>query len=334
MSLGHNIRKIRESKNLSIEFVAKKINIFKSIYIKIEENSIKPTNDILEKISNLFGLSQREIINYNPNKFDSSRKNLDIKNLKDIITGSTQNNENRFLADATSLVSGNRISVVIEDLSIKDSIARKPILLSPSSLLSIGENIKIVEVKNSLPSESLLDSLFPREEEIYFPSRLLNWAEPYRHLNKDKTLFYTEINTNLKVGDIVFIVNGVHDSARRIKDSKYTFGSDGYRVIFVDGVKIALDIDYTPNLNPYKTDSIDKFINLFYVETLGDYLYVNRNITTRGGEVSFKFSKNNNNLVYFSKNFLGINKDWGETNDIQSPGFYVRGEDGTVVRYN
>jgi hypothetical protein len=36
-----------------------------------------------------------------------------------------------------------------------------------------------------------------------------------------KTLFYTEVNSGLKVGDRVFIINGNYDSDLLIKQNKY-----------------------------------------------------------------------------------------------------------------
>jgi transcriptional regulator with XRE-family HTH domain len=46
MSIGTNIKKIRESKNLSIDYMAKTLKVFKSAYTDVE-NSIKVANDTL-----------------------------------------------------------------------------------------------------------------------------------------------------------------------------------------------------------------------------------------------------------------------------------------------
>ena len=54
-----------------------------------------------------------------------------------------------------------------------------------------------------------------------FSSKLLNWVEPYEIKGSIKTLFYTEVNSELKVGDRVFIINGAYDSDLLIEKNKY-----------------------------------------------------------------------------------------------------------------
>ena len=77
----------------------------------------------------------------------------------------------------------------------------------------------------------------------YVSPILLNYVEAYSYQGTDKTLFYTEVNTNLKEGDRVFIINGNYDSNELIETDKYKKGRDGYKVLFVDYCKIVLDID-------------------------------------------------------------------------------------------
>jgi hypothetical protein len=50
-----------------------------------------------------------------------------------------------------------------------------------------------------------------------FSPRILNWIEPYTIKGVRKTLFYTEVNSGLNVGDRVFIINGNYDSDLLIK---------------------------------------------------------------------------------------------------------------------
>ncbi len=52
----------------------------------------------------------------------------------------------------------------------------------------------------------------------------MNYVEPYNIKGYNKTLFYTEVNTELKVGDKVFIINGIYDSNLLIENDKYKKG--------------------------------------------------------------------------------------------------------------
>ena len=79
-------------------------------------------------------------------------------------------------------------------------ISTKPILISSEDLETAGKNIKLVGVD---PIKSL-----DYQSDKPFSPRLLNWVEPYIISGITKTLFYTEVNSGLKVGDRVFILNG------------------------------------------------------------------------------------------------------------------------------
>ena len=114
-------------------------------------------------------------------------------------------------------------------------ISTKPILISKEDLDSAGEQINLVGVD---PLKGLVSN-----EDKPFSPRLLNWVEPYVVGGIRKTLFYTEVNSGLKVGDRVFIVNGNYDNDLLIKVDKYKKGRDGYKVLFVNNCQIVLDID-------------------------------------------------------------------------------------------
>lgn len=164
--------------------------------------------------------------------------------------------------------------------------------------------------------------------EKYVSPPLLNYVEPYVHMGVEKTLFYTEVNTNLKVGDRVFIVNGNYDSYELIKKDKYNKGTDGYRVIYVDRCKIALDIDYTgvlPNVERSEGDEMGDYIKVYYADSYDTFTTANKQITTRGGYLGGKFDLYQNNILYVDSDYDPIDDGWVDTLGITaSPGFYVR----------
>ena len=108
----------------------------------------------------------------------------------------------------------------------------------------------------------------------YYTSRLLKTIEPYNINGVNKCLFYTEINTNVKVGDKVFISNGVFDSefSTYRPNKRHGKGVDGYDALFVDRTKIVLDIDYVP-VSTYNIRPTDDFISSYKVNTYNDFKY-------------------------------------------------------------
>lgn len=321
MKIGNNIRKIRESRNISIDQVIKAIKIFKENYIRIENNSVKPTTAILRKIAKFFNLSEKDIINYNLEKEKIDKlnvQNLELKNL-------TFKSERLEIDDKFTV--GKLISL-------------KPQLLNNFELNLIKNKPNIKGVINIKPSDSIeildefeiedgLDDIDPLEGLDFkrgttFSPRLLNYIEPYFINGFRKTLFYTEVNPGLKVGDRVFILNGNYDSNYLIKENKYKIGTDGYKVLFIDKCRIVLDIDFTGVL-PFNDDDIDQFINVYYVKNREDFIYVNKQFTTRGNNYDYKFNQFQNNIIYVDNVYGVINSDWGETLGLTgSPGFFVK----------
>lgn len=159
---------------------------------------------------------------------------------------------------------------------------------------------------------------------------LLNWVEPYKVSGVEKTLFYTEVNTNFQVGDRVFIINGNYDSDLVIQKDKYNRGSDGYRVLAVDNCRLVLDIDYTgvlPNKgNVQYGDKISDYIGLYYIDSYESYLNACRQITTRGGFVDDKFNYYQNNIAFIDTNHGPVTGNWGllSTGISGAPGFFLK----------
>ena len=202
---------------------------------------------------------------------------------------------------------------------ISNLISTKPMLISKAELLSLGSNIKLVGYDPVLG----LNSTISRS----FSPRLINWVEPYEIKGILKSLFYTEINSELKVGDRVFIVNGNYDSDLLIESDKYKKGRDGYKVLYIDNCKVVLDINYTGVL-PYKEDIIDNFIKVYYIRNQQEFLHANRQVTTRNGVFDYKFNRYQNTISFIDQDhttFTILSARWGLNGGvIGSPGFFVR----------
>jgi hypothetical protein len=138
--------------------------------------------------------------------------------------------------------------------NIGSIISKKPLLISKAALIGLGKDKKLVGYN---PLQDLVsDAGKP------FSPRIINWVEPYEIKGFNKTLFYTEVNTGLKVGDRVFILNGNYDSDSLIISDKYKKGRDGYKILFIENCRIVLDIDYTGVL-PYLEEPIPLCISIF-----------------------------------------------------------------------
>lgn len=199
--------------------------------------------------------------------------------------------------------------------NINRKLATKPMLITKAELQNIGAEIKLVGYD---PLAELVKSTNKT-----FSCRILNWVEPYIIKGYTKTLFYTEVNTELKVGDRVFIINGAYDSNTLIEKNKYKKGRDGYKILAIDYCKVVLDIDYTA-VSPYTISNDDDFIKIYYIRNQSEFLHANRAITTKGGLFEYKFAYHQNNIAFIDSNYTTI-QSWGLNSGISnSPGFYVR----------
>lgn len=214
---------------------------------------------------------------------------------------------------------------------VKNNIFTKPYLLTNEELSQIGNNINLVgyDPLKSLPSvdESIVNFKYGNPSS----PRLLNYVEPYTIAGVDYTLFYSEVNTGLNVGDKVFIINGSYDSNSLIITDKYKKGRDGYKVLYIDQCKIVLDIEFVGYLPANETSEnqevFDDFIKVYYVKDRSEFIHVNRQVTTRGGTFSYKFNANQNNIIFVSENFGSINNqnNWGNCQAITgAPGFFIK----------
>lgn len=198
----------------------------------------------------------------------------------------------------------------------KINIATKPLLITASQSQEIGNDINLVATD---PFQDLIYN-----ENKPFSPRMVNWVEPYLISGIRKSLFYTEVNSGLKVGDRVFIINGNYDSDLLIKANKYRRGRDGYKVLYVDRCQVVLDIDYTGVL-PYKDEELDNFVKIYYVEDERDFRQVNRQVTTRGGTFNYKFDYYQNNIIYSDNDYTLSTQGYGANSGLtSSPGFFVK----------
>ena len=163
----------------------------------------------------------------------------------------------------------------VNSLNFIDTVVKKPKLVAVDNFEVIKKDIK-----------------------GYVSPRLLNWVEPYLINSVKKTLFYTEINSNIQVGDRVWIVNGYYDNDLLIQKDKYKKGRDGYLVLFVDKCKIVLDINYTGVLPFNDYNKKDDFIKVYKISNRNEFVYVNKQISTRGDKLNYKFDKYQNNILF------------------------------------
>jgi hypothetical protein len=146
--------------------------------------------------------------------------------------------------------------------------------------------------------------------------KFMNWIEPYTIMGVRYSLFYTEVDHNLSIGDKVFIVGGNYDSDTLIQQNKFNKLSDGYKVLYVDKTKVVLDIEYT-GLMPWEVDDDDDFIKIFVASNQEEFEYLIQQSSARDSykNLSNKFaSKNshsNNTFLYIDGTFQLSGNDYG-----------------------
>lgn len=85
-NIGENIKKIRELKNYTQEHVAKKLNVSRAWYIKLESNSSDIKYEHLQKLAEIFGVTVNDIISFSDkNFFNTTHHNHNVKNVGNII---------------------------------------------------------------------------------------------------------------------------------------------------------------------------------------------------------------------------------------------------------
>lgn len=318
MSLGTNIRNIRESRNIKVEDISKRLKIFEKAYNNIEKNLRKPSDKVLREIASFFNLTVDDIINYNEQKANIDTQKINLRNLQDV------SDLRKVNKDVPSVSIDNINYIPVEDPTLKDVISKKSILLDSKDLYKYRNNINLVGT--SLSSSETVGSnqrvaLNNTDSDRVSSPRLLSYVEPYVINGVEKSLFYTEVNTNYNIGDRVFIIGGEYDIDLTNTNNRYKKGRDGYKVLFIDRCKIVLDIDYTGKL-PYRRDKADNFLNIYKANSQSEFELFSKQISTRGGVVRKKFAARNNNILFTDKPLDRVG-GWGGNDGINFAGFYV-----------
>lgn len=311
MSLGSNIKNIRQNKDISIKEISKQLKIFEKAYLNIENGVKKPSDGLLRKLASIFNLTSDDIINYNEERSKENKQRLDLKNLKSV-------NINQKKDINTNSVQINNVKFIpVEKPSLKDVISKKSMLLDSKDLFKYQNNLDLVgsdETSDKKITNRKVSILKMEKQRISSP-RLLSYVEPFEINGINKSLFYTEVNTNYKVGDRVFIIGGPYDIDLSNTKDRYKKGRDGYKILFIDKCKIVLDINYTGVL-PFKRDKRDDFLNIYSVNTINEFRYYNSQISTKDSSFKHKFSIGNNNILYTLDAFYF-------NNGITESGFYM-----------
>ena len=213
---------------------------------------------------------------------------------------------------------------------VKNNLFTKPYLITLDELNQIGQNLNLVGYNPQLNLTSD-DTNVIFKYDVPSSPKLLNWVEPYKITGINYTAFYSEVNSGFKIGDRVFIINGTYDSNLLIKKDKYRKGHDGYKVLYIDRCFIVLDILFTGSLpsneNDQPIDDFDDFIKVYVVNDRNDFIHVNRQITTRGGNFDYKFDAHQNSIIFCNDDSIAlpIVSDWGENLGlVGSPGFFIK----------
>jgi hypothetical protein len=202
----------------------------------------------------------------------------------------------------------------------------------------------------SVPSSKNIVSINTKEilykkSKKSFSVNILNYVEPYYVKGQRYTLFYTEFDHNLALGDRVFITGGFYDSDLLIQNNKYDKRGDGYMVYYVDRTQVVLDIEYTGDL-PWSEQDIDDYLKVYVANTQEEFEYFIQAVSTRDfSYLTRRFSQwgpfSNNNILYINGTFnfrsastygiLGFDDGLGNTSLSYSDAFLVIS--GTVSGY-
>jgi transcriptional regulator with XRE-family HTH domain len=87
-NIGSNIRKVRELKNFTQEYVAKKLGVSRSFYIKVENNETQIKFEHLHELSQIMNVKLNDIIDFNNKQiFSDSNSQLKEQDLVNNVSG-------------------------------------------------------------------------------------------------------------------------------------------------------------------------------------------------------------------------------------------------------
>ena len=135
-------------------------------------------------------------------------------------------------------------------------------------------NVSNVSVNNPQPIVGQILTGESQTNSTFYSSKLVNYIESFEVDGNLKSVFFSEVSTNVNVGDRVFILNGNYDSGEFIKNNKYKKYSDGYRVLAVEGCRIVLDINFT-GIKPFESYTTKNFIYVHHIQSQKEFDYIN-----------------------------------------------------------
>lgn len=173
---------------------------------------------------------------------------------------------------------------------------------SPGSILDGIASFAQTLVPDTLSVD--INALLTRTSRKHFSARLLRWVEPYSTIDGEFSLFYMEVDHNLRVGDKVFIEGGAYDSTTLLSQTGYIRGADGYRVLSVDRCAVVLDIPYTGVL-PTNEAPVDEFLKVYVVKTQYEFDYMMQTLSMRrdGGIIEPRFLTGQNTVIFLEGTF-------------------------------
>ena len=173
---------------------------------------------------------------------------------------------------------------------------------------------------------------------VFYSSKLINYVEPIEIAGYQKTVFYSELNTNFNIGDRVFILDGNYNSNDYITQDKYTKYTDGYRVLGVDGCRIILDLDYT-GVSPYQVVNQDNVVNVYHISDQRQFDYINSiKIGLSNDGIFSKFygtySSVSNKTILYTNNIIFAATAFSPSNFIQNKNQGVYGANFYIANSN
>jgi len=126
-----------------------------------------------------------------------------------------------------------------------------------------------------------------------FSSKLVNYTESHEINGELYTKIFTELNTELTIGDSVYIFGGNFDNSSSEDTS-------GYKILSIDKNSIVIDKLYTEE-KPYNEDLLENYTKVYVVDDLDKFNYENQaNNFGLEANPGGKYSPENNS-IFLSK---------------------------------
>jgi hypothetical protein len=161
-----------------------------------------------------------------------------------------------------------------------------------------------------------------------YSSPLINHIEPHIINGVEYTKVFTELTTNLEVGDYVYILNGNYDNYDLIEQNQYQKGSNGYEILSISDNSITIDVLYREE-KPWSNDSFENYIKVFLVDSLEKFRY--ENVSNYYGQELLQGTKYNSDI---NNIFLCQIESMPYTDETETNGkFFKSTMNGNTVSY-